>query len=289
MAPVGDHLRAWAASAWPARKWTRSKVIFGAFHQVLLCESDVAARIAKGTGHQQRVEREALAARRVAALGLPFAVPQPIGDPVTHLARTGLLTTFVPGQVKTTSDWADLRDTVTDVLGAFRNVPADKSTALPPPRSWCGGNRWLDLVHDRLVDRLPARVRKSASRVATDVLAVETGTERGFVHGDLGLHNMLWSGRHLHGLIDLDHACWGDPAIDIAPLVATFGASRISEIAAPAVLDRAMYNRASLPLQVASAAELIGDHALRDHALRNFTTRFTEGTLYDPDHARPSA
>jgi hypothetical protein len=49
-----------------------------------------------------------------------------------------------------------------------------------------------------------------------------------------------------------------------------------------------MRHRASLPLQVAAAAELTGDQHLRDHALTNFTTRLAAGTLYDPAGARPT-
>jgi hypothetical protein len=79
-----------------------------------------------------------------------------------------------------------------------------------------------------------------------------------------------------------DHACWGDVAIDIAPLVAAFGAAQAAEFVDRPTVYRAMIHRASLPLQVASAAEITGDTKLRDHALRNFSSRLERGTLYDP-------
>lgn len=43
-----------------------------------------------------------------------------------------------------------------------------------------------------------------------------------------------------------------------------------------------MTHRASLSLQVASAATLVGDDGLRDYALSNFRAREAAGTLYDP-------
>ena len=71
--------------------------------------------------------------------------------------------------------------------------------------------------------------------------------------------------------------------MDVAPLIGAFGANAIAEVASEELLDRGMYHRASLPLQAAAAAELVGHHALRDHALGNFSRRVTSQTLYDPE------
>jgi hypothetical protein len=88
-------------------------------------------------------------------------------------------------------------------------------------------------------------------------------------------------------VIDLDHACYGDPAIDLAPLIGAYGSAQVADIAEPVEPDRAMRHRATLPPQVA-AADSLGRTDLRDHALTNFTTRLTAGTLHDPQGAQPS-
>lgn len=281
-----DDPRAWAASTWPSLDWGPADVLSGAFHDVV-CLPDVAARIARGTGHRHRTHRDAGILRICADLDLPYLLPQTLGEPVSRLSRTGLLTTLLPGHVLPTAIWSDVRDTFLSALGAFGQVTADQVAGLPAPRSWCGAASWPDVVQDQLGRYLLPPELHAAARVVADVLATESGRECGFVHGDFGLHNMLWVGDRLRGLIDLDHACWGEPAMDIAALIGTFGARQVAEIASPPVIERAMYHRASLPLQVASAAELIGNQRLRDHALRNFRTRLADRTLYDPDQARP--
>ncbi len=119
------------------------------------------------------------------------------------------------------------------------------------------------------------------------MLAAELTAEPVPVHGDLGMHNILWDDQGaeltISGLIDLDHAALGDPAIDVAPLVGQFGASALADVIGPQLLHRAMLHRATLSLQVAAAAELRHDTALRDFALANFSERYRSGTLYDPD------
>jgi Ser/Thr protein kinase RdoA (MazF antagonist) len=140
-------------------------------------------------------------------------------------------------------------------------------------------------------------VREAARRVVGDMLAAEQTIAAVPVHGDLGMHNILWhdagaeqgSALTISGLIDLDHAAFGDPAIDVAPLLGQFGSSALGDALSSALLSRAMLHRATLSLQVAAAAELRGDDALRDFALSNFDKRHTAGTLYDPDGRRPAA
>lgn len=282
-----DDPRAWAASTWPSFGWEQSDVLSGAFHDVLVCRPDVAARIADGDGHRQRTHREAGILRICVDLDLPYLLPQPLGEPVSRLSRTGLLTTFVPGHVIPTAGWSDVRDTFAAALDSFKQVPPDRAAGLPATRSWCGAESWPAIVQDQLGRHLPAPELHVAVHVVTDVLATFDSSDARFVHGDFGLHNMLWSDGRLGGLIDLDHACWSDPAMDLAPLIGIFGARRVAEIASAAEIDRALYHRASLSLQVAAAAELVGDYPLRDHALRNFRTRLAAGTLYDPDRKKP--
>jgi aminoglycoside phosphotransferase (APT) family kinase protein len=114
------------------------------------------------------------------------------------------------------------------------------------------------------------------------------GVPPALVHGDFSPHNLLWDGDGVAGLIDFDHACVGDPAMDIAPLIGFFGATAVGSIVDAPTLERGMLHRASLSLQVAAAADLLGDEALRHHALKNFVTRTRARTLYDPGGRAPT-
>jgi hypothetical protein len=78
------------------------------------------------------------------------------------------------------------------------------------------------------------------------------------------------------------------PQNAVAPLVGQFSAAQLSRDFDHEMLRRAMVHRASLPRQIAAAAELTGDGALRDHALGNFADRALRGTLYDPGGANPT-
>ena len=275
---AGD-LRGWLAARWPDYDWRRGSIVHGAFHQVVLCGTSAVARIAPVSRYS---DAEADTARAVARLGLSVAVPRLLAPPVRDARRHAVLLSFVPGEIRTgDTSWELVRPGLEALLEEFRALPRDDGFRWPSPRAWCGGDRWPDVV-DELLQHLPGTARTAARRVVADVVSVERGVDAGFVHGDLGLHNMLWSAGRLRGLIDFDHACWGDPAIDLAPFVGSFGAAQVVAVTSPDVLHRAMVHRASLPLQVAAAAELRGVRTLRDQALRNFITRLGDGTLHDP-------
>jgi aminoglycoside phosphotransferase (APT) family kinase protein len=138
-------------------------------------------------------------------------------------------------------------------------------------------------------------VRAAAADVVEEMLDAENGVPTAPVHGDLGMHNILWhesedpsAELRISGLIDLDHAALADPAIDVAALLGQFGGAAVGSVVEPPTLRRAMLHRATLSLQVAASAELRRDYSLRDFALDNFTRRWDARTLYDPDGRVPS-
>ena len=295
-------LRAWANHAWPEHDWSVARVAHGAFHHVLLL-STVVARVATGDRGRQRTEREASVLAAVTALRLSVATPAVLGPPVTTYGRSGQRTTVVAGEHREQAPWREVREGFAALLSQLAAVPvadgrgvagageavmsSSATGGLGAPRQWCGGAAWPQLVTEHLAPHLSAAAGTAAGQVVAAVLAAERGVPAGFVHGDLGPHNVLWTGRHISGLIDLDHAAVADPAIDVAPLVGRYGARQVAEIVPGEVVQRAMVHRASLSLQVAAAAELAGQAGLRDHALRNFTHRLANGTLYDPGGHRP--
>ena len=267
---------------WPDVDWRRSEVRVGAFHHVVLPVDGPVMRGAAGSGHASRVAREQAAAEVVSGLGLRIAVPVVLDGPVGDETMTAVLTSRMAGGSGPDRGWdPDLASTYRKLLADLSSAEVDRASALPPPRSWCGGSHWPHLVQV-VTAVLPVDLQKLADRLVTAALEVEAEGERRFVHGDFGPHNILWQGGQAASLIDFDHACVGDPANDVAPLVGVYGAAAVASIVEPSMLERAMVHRATLSLQVACAAHLIRQDALRDHALGNFRQRAAAGTLYDP-------
>ncbi|MCZ2404727.1 aminoglycoside phosphotransferase family protein [Paenarthrobacter sp. Z7-10] len=183
--------------------------------------------------------------------------------------------------------WHHVRTTAERVLNGLWDCATPGPGALRPVRDWCGAARWPQLVAE-ITAPLDRAVAGAAERIVADVLSAEESGSKVLVHGDFGLQNFLWNGADFSGLIDLDNACIGDPAMDLAPLIGTFGTAAVADIAQGELLERAGIHRASLSLQVAAAAQLANDCKLRDFAVQNFTNRFNNGTLYDPNGLRPS-
>lgn len=289
MAADGDeNLRGWAEVRWPDVNWNRSEVRTGAFHHVVLSTDGLVMRGAVGPGHALRVARELAVAEVVAGLGLSLPVPAVLDGPVGDEVMTAILISRTAGEHGPGRGWdPELAGTYRKLLTNLGGVQIGPASTLPPPRSWCGGSDWLHLVQVVTLV-LPSDLQQLAVRLVMAVLDVEAGAERCFVHGDFGPHNILWQGREAASLIDFDHACVGDPAIDVAPLIGVYGAAALALIVEPRLLQRAMVHRATLSLQVACAAHLINQHALCDHALGNFTQRAAAGTLHDPGGRRPS-
>lgn len=150
-----------------------------------------------------------------------------------------------------------------------------------PERSWAGAQVLRGAFHEVVLTRecaaRTASGRNQRARVGREAQLLQAASQLGLT-SDAAC-----------GLIDFDHFGWGDSAIDVAPLVGKFSLAQVSSDFEPGLLRRPMFHRAALSLQVASAAELAGDLALRDHALANFVHRARAGTLYDPAGASPAA
>lgn len=288
-----------ASMWWPQYEWRKAEVHRGAFHDVLVLPGQVVARLVR--------HARAAAAARLLEEHRAFSVftsKQPcwITPRALSAVRTaphggaGMLTSWVPGHHQTSATWSQVTEEISCLLRAVEAGEAfDAGGELAEPRAWCGGRRFPEVVTGRLAPLLPGGVRETANQVVGDMLAAEEKVGPVAVHGDLGMHNILWrdgcpdrgSALTISGLIDLGHATLGDPALDVAPLLGQFGAAALRDTLSAAFLSHAMLHRATLSLQVAAAADLRGDAALRDFALSNFTKRHAAGTLYDPDGTRP--
>lgn len=286
---VASGVVAWLKDVWPLYSWQGAHVLEACFHEVAVQAPEVVGRVSCHGVQTERVQREHRVLELLADVRLPYDLPRPLSGVVSRNGRTGMLTSFVAGEQRPDIEWQSAAGQIRNALAAFAQVtPGPWADRMPEPRSWCGGRRWPELVHQRLLHRLPRDLQPLASAVVTDVLDAEkTAAKTQLVHGDFGPHNILWSGDQIVGLLDVDHACLGDPAIDAATLISFFGAEHVSQIVDQDVIDRAMIHRASLTLQLATAADLLGDSGLRDHALGNFASRSRAGTLHDPGGRQP--
>lgn len=280
-----------ACVLWPEHEWRSADTHRGAFHLVLTAPSGPSLRAIQGRSGRERSKREAATLRALETAPLPFQVPRVTGGPLWSTgARTWLtLLTTVPGATATDLHVCgpERLSAYADVLRALRATSLSVRSDLPPVRAWCGGKLWPDIVRRDLAPLLSRPTRSTAVERVEAMLDAERNVAQTLCHGDFGPHNILWAGERADSVIDFDHACIGDPAIDLAPLISFHGAARVMPLGESGEIRRAMLHRATLPLQVAAAAHLAGLRSLRDHALGNFEHRAAEGTLFDPSGERP--
>lgn len=290
---MGDAREALVEAAmlrWPEHQWHAGDLHHGAFHLVLTTPDGPTVRATLGQRGRERSRREANTLFTLEAAQLPLTIPRILDGPYWAQPPRMWITsvTTVPG-----SPTDDLTTCSAQRISAYAtvlNTLREASSAchsLPPVRAWCGGDQWPDIVQHDLIPRLGTPVGGVAAERVTTVLEAESHGTPTLCHGDFGPHNILWSEDKVASVIDFDHACMGDPAIDIAPLISFHGASRLASLCSAETIRRAMLHRATLPLQVAAAAHLAGLGQLRDHALANFTQRSAEGTLFDPNGETP--
>ena len=268
-------------SVWPDLEWRRMELRSGAFHSVAVLGESAVVRVAFGTGHAERTRTETANLAAFAMAGLPFRIPAVLCEPFHGDGWSAQVNSFVPGGHRPLERWEAVRVPLKLVLSALAEMGPPAASTLRPVRQWCGAAEWPAVVAGITAGMAPREAR-AATKVVSQVLAAEKVVPPAVVHGDFGLHNVLWAGSEISGLVDFDNACLGDPAMDLAPLVGAFGAAAVTDIAHPDLVARAQLHRASLSLQVAAAGHLAGDHELREFALGNFSDRFRRGTLYDP-------
>jgi aminoglycoside phosphotransferase (APT) family kinase protein len=189
----------------------------GQFHDVVLIEDVAAVRIARRPEAGRLLERRSRLLRAMAALDLPFAVPEPLGEVMEVDGRAAVVTAWVPGaaQPRGTGDPQRLAA----LLAALRDVPLEGvEPLLDEPHAYAGRSGWLRLMHDDVIPRLGTSVRDEARR-RIDAAASLPAVPASLVHGDLAGDNLRWSETgELLGVLDWDLAQGFDPAVDAACL-----------------------------------------------------------------------
>nr|WP_245348934.1 aminoglycoside phosphotransferase family protein [Brachybacterium fresconis] len=204
-----------------------------------------------------------------------------------HLEPDALPQLETPAQTALQACGSERLSAYEDVLRSLRATSLRVHHELAPVRAWCGAELWPGIVRRDLAPLLSRATRFTAVERVEAMLDAEMDAPQTFCHGDFGPHNILWAGERVDSVIDFDHACIGDPVIDLAPLISFHGASGVMPLGESEEIRRAMLHRATLRLQVAAAAHLAGLGSLRNHALGNFERRAVEGTLFDPSGERP--
>jgi len=275
----GSHIWADLERIWPELAWESNRVAHGAFHLVACLGSERVVGVSTGHGHRDRSEAEHANAQAIADADLPFLVPIPSAPPHHTAKWSATVFSYISGEMRETLAGPRTRELLIAVLAELAKVDiARLPQGLREVRAWCGGDGWADLVKE-CVAVLPAEFQTLAHQLIEDVLALAPPPRVTLVHGDLGLHNLVFAGTRPVGLIDWDNATVGDPAIDIAPFVRQCPLANLAAIFDDDLLARARFHSKTLSLQVAAATRLAGDQDLELYAVTNFQHRALEGTL----------
>jgi len=279
-APDAVRQRLWAL--WPQFNWHGARYDRGAFHDVfIIAAANVVARITRS-----RFAADAAAERNALLLQLAdrvesFQTPAPVSEPERWSDRhVAVLHTFVCGQEQTDLDDGDSHEIgrVIDSIQLHSDLLRARTV-----RSFCGGADFPSIIDDVIAPAMAHECSRAARSAVEQLLAAETAVIAQPVHGDLTRFNLRWDDGQVVGVIDWDHAAMGDPAIDIAGILTSFGTNAAKDISDAGTLHRASLHRATFPLQVAAAGHLHDDERLQSTGIRNFEQRHRDGTLHWPE------
>ncbi|AUG82044.1 Aminoglycoside phosphotransferase [Kitasatospora sp. MMS16-BH015] len=216
-----EELAAVAEAALPGHRWLGAEWLRGTSYHVLLLPGTATVLVARTPAVAAELPRRAELLRRLARLGLPFSVPEPLAEVVTAHGRTAVALRWLYGE-KTQHRFRDfphrLRSVppphLCELLATLREVDtAPLADLLGAPHEGVGGEAWAELLLGEVVPRLPWTKRREARRritVARDLPPAEPT----LVHGRLDATNLLWNGTRLVGVLGWDRAQRFDPALD---------------------------------------------------------------------------
>lgn len=239
-----------AAAAAPGLDLGAATVVAGEFHDVVLVPDVAVVKVARGAA-ARHLRRRAALLRRLGGLGLPFAVPRPVGDVVTVDDRAAVALAWVTGRPATAGALAP--GDVAALLDALARVPLDAvADLLDEPHAYAGRSRWPELMAEA-VGLLPTSVRDVARRRLDAALALPPAAPS-LVHGDLaGANVLLDDAGGVVGVLDWDLAQPSDPAVDAACL-AWFGWGMVDAAVDDGTARRARVWHGVFPIEQVAAA-----------------------------------
>lgn len=243
----------------------------GQFHDVVLLPGRAAIRIARGLAAEQELERRTELSRRLAGLGLPFAVPEPLTPVKVLHGRTAVAMSWIEGELRAKA--ACEPAVAAGLLRALAEVDcAPLRDVLGEPHEYAGRADWARVLEEQAVPALPRRWRAEARRrveAAQDLPEVEPS----LVHGDLCGYNLHWgpAGR-IVGVLDWDLAAPFDPAVDAACL-GNHGWDAVRAAVPAEVYRRALIWYRTFGIEQVSSAILNGEPG---EVIKRYVARATE-------------
>ncbi|WP_042434673.1 aminoglycoside phosphotransferase family protein [Streptacidiphilus anmyonensis] len=253
-----EPLRAVAEAALPGHRLAGARTAAGGSHDVVLLPGVAVVRVARTPTAGAELARNVELLRRLAALGLPFAVPAPLSGIVEADGRFGVALSWVGGEPTARGEGGDPNE-LAALLEALRAVDLSAlDGVLGAPHQYAGGERWSGLLLEEVVPRLPQEWQDEARRRVRAAQELEP-VAPSLVHGDLAGANAHWApdGR-LVGVLDWDLAQPFDPALDAACL-AWHGWDRVREAVDAPTLCRAWTWYLTFALEILAHALLNGE------------------------------
>ena len=207
----------------------------GQYNDVLIVNGDLIFRFARVPAAASTLQRE-LALLRYLQGRLPLAIPNPI-IPCAKLGATDIAFMgyrMLPGKPLWREDFATIAarcgDTIACQLAGFlyalHHTPAPSIT-LPLADA---RQEWVELyarIQAQLFGYLHPKARRQVTQHFENFLADsnESTFQPALRHGDFGTSNILYDpeSASVTGIIDFSSAGLGDPAVDFAALLASYG------------------------------------------------------------------
>ncbi|MFE7528985.1 aminoglycoside phosphotransferase family protein [Kitasatospora sp. NPDC057542] len=223
-----EDLLAVAEAALPGQRWHEAHLLRGSSHNELQLLGTAVVRVARRPSAAAALPRQAELLRRLARLGLPFEVPEPLSEVVTVQGRTAVALSWMYGHFTARRFvrsgrgglfGADMKQ-LSALFGTLREVDCGPlADVLGVPHEGVGGDGWAELMLGEVVPRLPRARRREARRRIAKARDLSV-PEPSLVHGALDVSNLLWDGSgRLVGVLDWDAAQLFDPALDAAWLL----------------------------------------------------------------------
>ncbi|MCP2310943.1 phosphotransferase [Kitasatospora paracochleata] len=229
-----EELLAVAEATLPGQRWHEAHLLRGSSHDELRLPGAAVLRVARTPAAATALPRRTELLRRLARLGLPFEVPEPLSEVVTVHGRGAVALSWMYGRFTAPRIvHSDLvlagTQQLSSLLGALREVDCGPlADVLGVPHEGVGGDGWAELMLGEVVPRLPRAGRREARRRITKARDLPV-PRPSLVHGALDASNLLWDGsRRLVGVLGWDAAQLFDPALDAAWLLSQkWGVGRV--------------------------------------------------------------
>ncbi|WP_398981013.1 phosphotransferase family protein [Streptomyces sp. I05A-00742] len=250
------------------------RVVIGARRVVCFPRTDAAAA---------RLPARAATLRAVGRAGLPFGTPLPLalGDEPPHLVLTRVPgAPLDPSALGRPEVAGAVAAQYAELLAALGRAGAEEGLRGDLPEA--PRDEWRRFASDVRAELFPlmspaGRLRAGRELAAAEALPYVAGA---LVHGDLGGENVLWETEDglpvLRGVVDWDEVAFGDPAVDLAAVAASYGDAFLERVLEPAggmwrdAWGRVAAIRGTFALQQALSALRDGDEEELVDGLRGY-------------------